>query len=103
MDFRTLSLLALAIGPAIAIMAFVYARDVRPRTIRRSADEFFWGVSGVVPAIILETMLPGLVPGSSGSGIPVPLPFILFVIIAFSEEFSKYIFLRYYSYRSVLS
>ena len=45
-----------------------------------------------------ETILPGLVPGSSGSGI-LSIAIYTFVIIAFSEEFSKYIFLRYYSYR----
>jgi len=99
MDFRTLSLLALAIGPAIAIMAFVYARDVHDREpFGVLLMSFFWGCFSVVPAIILETILPGLVPGSSGSGI-LSIAIYTFVIIAFSEEFSKYIFLRYYSYR----
>jgi RsiW-degrading membrane proteinase PrsW (M82 family) len=99
MDFRTLSLIALAIGPAAAIMVFVYARDVHDREpFGVLLMSFFWGCFSVVPAIILETLLPGIVPGSGGAGV-ISIAIYTFVIIAFSEEISKFIFLRYYSYR----
>lgn len=99
MDFRTLSLLALAVGPAIAIIAYVYARDAHEREpFGVLLMSFFWGCFSVVPAVILETLLPGLIPGSGGAGI-ISIAIYTFVIIALSEEFSKYVFLRYYSYR----
>lgn len=99
MDFRTISLLTLAIAPAIAIIAYVYARDIHEREpMGILLMSFFWGCFSVVPAIILETLLPGLIPGSGGSGI-VSIAIYTFVIIAFSEELAKFTFLRYYSYR----
>ena len=99
MDIATLSLLTLAVGPAVAIMTFVYARDKHEREpFGILLVSFFWGCFSVVPAIILETVLPGIIPGSTGSSL-ISVAIYTFVVIAFSEELSKYIFLRYYSYK----
>jgi RsiW-degrading membrane proteinase PrsW (M82 family) len=99
MDFATLSLLTLAVGPAIAIMTFVYARDKHEREpFGILLVSFFWGCFSVVPAIILETVLPGIIPGSNGSSL-LSVAIYTFIIIALSEELSKFIFLRYYSYK----
>jgi protease PrsW len=99
MDIATLTLLTLAVGPAVAIMAFVYARDKHDREpFGILLVSFFWGCFSVVPAIILETFLPGIIPGSTGSSL-ISIAIYTFIVIAFSEEFSKFIFLRYYSYK----
>lgn len=99
MDIYTLSLLALAVGPALAIMVFVYGRDSHDKEpFGVLLASFLWGCFSVVPAIILETILPGLIPASNGSSI-LSVAIYAFVVIAFSEEFSKYIFLRRYSWR----
>lgn len=99
MDPHTIALFALAVGPAIAIMLYFYARDKHEREpFGVLLVSFLWGCFSVVPAIILETILPGIIPGSGGSSL-ISIAIYTFVIIAFSEELSKFIFLRYYSYK----
>jgi len=99
MDFGTLALLALAVGPAVAIMIFFYTKDKHDREpFGVLLVSFLAGCFSVVPAIILETILPGLVPGSTGSSV-ISVAIYTFIIVAGSEEFSKYLFLRYYAYK----
>lgn len=99
MDFGTLALLALAVGPAVAIMIFFYTKDKHDREpFGVLLVSFLAGCFSVVPAIILETVLPGLVPGSTGSSV-ISVAIYTFIIVAGSEEFSKYLFLRYYAYK----
>ncbi|MBP7399539.1 MAG: PrsW family intramembrane metalloprotease [Chitinophagales bacterium] len=99
MDTQTLALIAMAIGPAIAIMIYFYAKDKHEREpFGILLVSFLWGCFSVVPAIILESILPGIIPGSGGSSV-ISVAIYTFVVIAFSEELSKFIFLRYYSYK----
>lgn len=99
MDFSTLALLALAVGPAVAIITFFYTKDKHDREpIGILVVSFLTGCFSVVPAIILETLLPGLVPGGNGTSI-ISVAIYTFIIVAGSEEFCKYIFLRYYAYK----
>lgn len=99
MDLGTLALFALAIGPAVAIILFTYAKDKNEREpISVLFVSFLAGCFSILPAIILESILPAIVPGS-GSNNLFSIAIYTFVIIAASEEFSKYIFLRYYAYK----
>ena len=59
---------------------------------------FLAGCFSVLPAIVLESALPMFVPGSTGPSL-ISIAIYTFIIIAASEEFSKYIFLRYYAYK----
>ncbi len=99
MDFNTLALFFLAIGPAAAIIIFFYAKDKNDRepfgVLLRS---FLAGCFSVLPAIVLEGALPMLVPGSSGGSL-ISIAIYTFIVIAASEEFSKFVFLRYYAYK----
>lgn len=99
MNLNTLALFFLAIGPAAAIIIFFYAKDKHDRepfgVLLRS---FLAGCFSVLPAIVLEGALPMFVPGSSGNSL-ISIAIYTFIIIAASEEFSKFIFLRYYAYK----
>ncbi|MFI5172752.1 MAG: PrsW family intramembrane metalloprotease [Chitinophagales bacterium] len=96
MDF---ALLTLVLGPAIAIMIFFYAKDKNDREpFGILFLSFLAGCFSILPAIILEGALPAFIPNSSGSSL-ISVAIYTFVIIAASEEFSKYIFLRYYAYK----
>ncbi len=95
----TLALFALAIGPAAAIIIYFYSKDKNDREpFGILLMSFLAGCFSVLPAIILESFLPAFVPGSNGPSL-LSVAIYTFVIIAASEEFSKYIFLRYYAYR----
>ncbi|MBC8048048.1 MAG: PrsW family intramembrane metalloprotease [Fimbriimonadaceae bacterium] len=94
-----LILLAIAVAPVLAIILFVYSKDKNEREpFGVLFVSFLWGCFSVVPAIILETLLPGVVPGALGASI-ISVAIYAFVIVAFSEEAAKFIFLRYYAYK----
>lgn len=99
MNFATIALFTLAIGPAAAIIIYFYTKDKHDREpFGVLLMCFLAGCFSVLPAIILENVLPDLVPGSNGTSL-ISVAIYTFVIIAASEEFSKYLFLRYYAYR----
>lgn len=99
MDLATLALFAVAVGPAVAIIIFFYTKDKHDREpFGVLLVSFLAGCFSVVPAIILESALPAIVPGDDGTSL-ISVAIFTFVIVAGSEEFSKYLFLRYYAYR----
>jgi RsiW-degrading membrane proteinase PrsW (M82 family) len=92
-------LLATALAPVVAIILFVYSKDKNDREpFGVLLVSFLWGCFSVVPAIILESILPGLVPGATGASL-LSIAIYAFIVIALSEEISKFIFLRYYAYK----
>ncbi|MBK7440765.1 MAG: PrsW family intramembrane metalloprotease [Bacteroidetes bacterium] len=94
-----LALLALALGPALAIIIYFYSKDKHDREpFGVLLVCFLAGCFSVLPAIILETILPNVVPGANGTSL-ISVAIYTFLIIAASEEFSKYLFLRYYAYK----
>lgn len=98
MDFGSLALLTLAVGPALAIIIFFYAKDKNDREpFGVLFLSFLAGCFSVLPAIILESALPAFIPTQGGSLISIAI--YTFIIIAASEEFSKFIFLKYYAYK----
>jgi RsiW-degrading membrane proteinase PrsW (M82 family) len=99
MNFNTLALFALAIGPAASIIIFFYAKDKNDREpFGVLLMSFLAGCLSILPAIILEQALPFFVPGANGYSL-ISVAIYTFIIIAASEEFSKFIFLRYYAYK----
>jgi len=98
MNTQTLNLLALAIGPAVLIIAYVYARDKYDHEpLGLLFISFLLGCVSIIPAIILESILPNLGLGMGSSMISL-LIYTTFVV-GFSEEFSKFFFLRIYAFR----
>lgn len=89
---------ALAILPGLLITAYIYWRDRHePEPIKLLVICFFFGILSTYPAIKMEEF------GIYDLGIIISKdPWMTFtfafMIIAFSEELVKYIFLRYYIY-----
>lgn len=95
-----LSLLALALAPGFAIAFFIYSKDKYDREpLKNLVISFLLGVLSTVPAILIQTALqPMLDRFFSPYSIAYYLVFA-FVLVAFSEEGSKYLMLRWYAYR----
>lgn len=95
----TLKLLSLAIAPIFAIIIYVYYRDKYDKEpFGLLIKLFVFGCISVIPAVVLEKIFGNvfmLMPYSIYS-----VAFLSFVGIGFSEEFSKFIFVRYVSYKS---
>jgi protease PrsW len=88
-------LLALAIFPGLFISWYIWWRDKHEREPHKYLIAcFLFGILSVVPAILLGEI------GVSMGYVKGPDVFTTFifamVVVGFSEEFSKYIFLRYY-------
>lgn len=87
----------LAIAPGAALIWYIVVRDKYDREpISLLVRCFFFGLLSIIPAIILETIGSqfGLEENASLSAIAI----FSFIIIAGSEEWSKYIFLRWGAY-----
>lgn len=92
-------LTSLAIAPAIAIAVFIYFKDRHEKEpVSLLLKCFFLGGISIVPAIVLETYM-GPVLALENYWLH---HFVhAFVVVGFSEEFSKYIFFRRYAYNRV--
>lgn len=95
-----LSLLALALAPGLAIAFFIYSRDKYDREpLRNLVVSFMLGVASTLPAIVFQTSLQSVLNASfSTSSIAYYIVFA-FGLVAFSEEGSKFLMLRFYAYR----
>jgi RsiW-degrading membrane proteinase PrsW (M82 family) len=95
-----LTLLALAVAPGIAIACYIYWKDKYDREpLQNLATSFLLGVACIVPAIILEeTFEPKL--GFYISKYSIYYYVVkAFIIVAISEEGSKFLMLRFYAFR----
>jgi protease PrsW len=91
-------LIALALAPIIAIMWFVYFKDKYDREpIKHILISFILGCFSVIPAIILEYSLGAVYPENTLNVLTTAI--WAFIIVALSEEFSKYIMLHWYAFR----
>lgn len=94
-----LLLLAMAVAPGLAICIYIFWKDkfdAEPRHLL--VKSFFLGVFSCVPAIILSILAEKM--GSEPNN--TSLLFSAFSCIAgigFTEEFSKFIFVRFYTYK----
>ena len=93
-------LLALAIAPGIAICMYIYFKDkYEKEPIKLLVISFLLGVLSVVPTLILSYLGKAIIGFNPGS------THFLFSLtscvigIGLVEEFSKFIFVRYYAYK----
>ncbi len=91
-------LLALATFPGLLITAYIYWRDRHePEPLYLLVICFIFGVLSTYPAIKLEEFAIYDLGLTINEDLGVTITFA-FVVVAFSEELVKYIFLRYYIY-----
>lgn len=94
-----MGLLALAVAPCIAIFVYIYIKDeYEKEPLWLLALSFFGGMLSVIPAVFLEKF--GQSFGFDSDGNVWSIAVFAFLVVAFSEEFSKYLFLRFIPYRS---
>ena len=96
-----LSLLALAIAPGAAITIYIYSRDKYDREpLKPLLISFLLGMVATAPAILIQTMLKPVL-FVQFPNFDITYYFLLsFIVVACSEEGSKYVMLRYYAYRN---
>lgn len=93
----TLSMLALAIAPGLAIAIYVYWRDKYDREpLMLILKCFLLGIISVAPAVILQLLFKNYM--GFGTGGMVKTAIMAFAVVGFTEEFSKFIFLRGFAY-----
>ena len=96
----SLYLLALAIAPGIAICFYIYFKDkYEKEPIRLLVISFILGVLSVLPTLLLSSL------GTYFFGFEPTISNLVFSLIScvigigLVEEFSKFIFVRYYAYK----
>ncbi|WP_205512052.1 PrsW family intramembrane metalloprotease [Longitalea arenae] len=96
-----LSLLALAIAPGAAITLYIYSRDKYDREpLKPLLISFLLGMVATAPAIYIQVLLKPLL-YLQFPGFTIWYYFLLsFIVVAASEEGSKYLMLRCYAYRN---
>ena len=88
--------LTLALAPGILICAFIFYRDRYNREPKLNIIiSFILGCAAIIPAIYFEKTFTYVLDGTV-SGVAV----FAYAIVAFSEETSKFIGLRFYSYNT---
>jgi RsiW-degrading membrane proteinase PrsW (M82 family) len=96
-----LSLLALAIAPGAAITLYIYSKDKYDREpLKPLLISFLLGMVATAPAILIQTSLkPALYLYCQDFTVWYYF-FLSFIIVAASEEGSKFLMLRFYAYRN---
>ena len=89
-----MELIALAIAPGIAICLYLFYTDVFNREPKKNLIiSFFLGCLAILPAIFFEKTFE-----YTQNGTILGTAVFAYAIVGFSEEFSKYLGLRFYSY-----
>lgn len=91
-------LLALSIAPGIAISLFIFLKDQFNREPKlKLLVCFLLGCLSVIPAIIIQIIFTKPTEQLLGQGI-LYTAFFAYIIVALSEELSKFLVLRYYAF-----
>lgn len=86
--------IALALAPGIAICLFIFYKDVYNREPKLNLFvSFFLGCLAIVPAVLFEEAFSYTIDGTI-TGVAI----FSYAVVGFSEEFSKFLGLRFYSY-----
>jgi RsiW-degrading membrane proteinase PrsW (M82 family) len=94
-----MGLLALAIAPGIAICLFIYLKDKYNREpMGLLIVSFFMGMLAIIPAVVIQVLFTKTVERMMGEGI-LYLAVFAYLIVALSEEWSKFLVLRYIPYK----
>lgn len=92
-------LLALALAPGLAIIFYIYFTDKYDREpLGNLLISFFLGAASTIPAIILQTLLIPRLDFYVSSRAIIYNAIFSFLIVAPTEELSKFFMLRRYSY-----
>ena len=92
-------LLALALAPGLAIIFYIYFSDKYDREpLKNLVISFLLGALSTVPAIILQTLLIPRLDFYIPSRAIIYNAIFSFLIVAPTEELSKFVMLRRYSY-----
>jgi protease PrsW len=89
--------IVLAIAPGLATIIYIYYKD-------SSASKkyllvcFFWGMLSTVPAIVIQLSAKALLGDISGDASIFYYAFYAFIIVACSEEGSKFAVVKWYAY-----
>ena len=90
-----MNLILLALAPGIAICLYIFHRDAYNREPKRNLLlAFILGAVMIVPAALIENALGGYT-GRSIRG----MALMAFVVVALTEELSKFVILRWYALR----
>jgi len=94
-------LLVLAIAPGLFFLWFFWVRDKYEREpARLLLATFFLGVLSIIPTLILETIGGLVVPAPKEGASIIQTLLYYFIVIAFAEEFMKFLAVRAKAYRS---
>jgi RsiW-degrading membrane proteinase PrsW (M82 family) len=94
-----IKLLVLALAPVFAIIIYVYFKDkYEKEPLHLLFKCFFWGVLSIIPALLLE-ILAGKLSIFTGTDFH-SVALYAFVGVGLSEEFSKFIFLRFFAFKN---
>jgi len=95
---NTFILIGLALAPVAVIGTFIWLKDHYDREpLKHVFISFVLGILCAIPAVLLSLGLGMLIPVDYGNLFSVAV--FALVVVAFSEEFSKYLILRYYAFR----
>ncbi len=91
-------LLAFAVAPGIAISLFIYSMTkYRRESLRYLVISFLLGMAATIPPLILQLLAGDVREDPSGHSV-LSFAWYAFVIVALSEEGSKWLVLRCYAY-----
>jgi protease PrsW len=86
--------IAIALAPGIAICLFIFYKDIYNREPKLNLIvSFFLGCVAIIPAILFEQAF-----SYTNNGTVAGVAIFSYAIVGFSEEFSKFLGLRLYSY-----
>jgi RsiW-degrading membrane proteinase PrsW (M82 family) len=87
--------IAIAIAPGIAICLYIFYKDLYNREPKLNiVVSFIYGCLAILPAVLFEDSFKYTLDGTIGG-----VAIFSYAVVAFSEEFSKFIGLRFYAYR----
>lgn len=93
-------LLALALAPTVAIIFFIYSKDKYDREpFKNLLISFLLGIVSTVPALVIQLYYNAQVMAFFDTKSLTYYFVFAFLVVGFGEELSKFVMLRYYSYR----
>src|SRR5215813_3877642 len=97
--FLMMLLLALAIAPGLAIIFYIYSKDKYDREpFLNLLISFLLGVVSTLPAIVLQLFLRNKLDENFAGNSLAYYGWFAFIVVASSEELSKFLMLRLYAY-----
>lgn len=95
---EALFLLGIALAPGAAIGFFIWLKDTYEREpLKHIFISFMLGVLCAIPALIMSILLGKFIPVDYESILSVAI--YALIVVAFAEEFAKFLILRFYAYR----